>query len=304
MGKMIDLTNQRFGRLVVLERDFDYPQIHQLKNKNAYWKCQCDCGNITTVDGCRLRKGATRSCGCFQKESIANKTKKDLVGQVFGRLTVVKDSGKRKENRIIWTCKCECGNICEVSTNSLTRGNTASCGCLQKEMVSSLNRKDLTNQRFGMLTALSPLSERKDNKIVWLCRCDCGTECKVTSSRLINGHTQSCGCLKSKGELEIAQILIENNIEYEKEKKFEDLGLYRYDFYLPQYNRLIEFDGEQHFKQVKNWGNLASQKERDALKTEYAISHQIELVRIPYWERGHINIEKLLGNKYLITKKE
>ena len=54
----------------------------------------------------------------------SNNTKKDLVGQKFGRLTVIKDSGERKDNRIIWECQCECGNIVYHSTNNLTTGNT------------------------------------------------------------------------------------------------------------------------------------------------------------------------------------
>lgn len=57
MPKLIDLTGQRFGRLVVLER-------HDAKR----WKCICDCGNATYSDGYQLRKGITQSCGCYHKE--------------------------------------------------------------------------------------------------------------------------------------------------------------------------------------------------------------------------------------------
>ena len=61
MGKLIDLTNQRFGRLVVVEKAF-------VKNQHTYWRCKCDCGKEKEVRGSLLRNGNTTSCGCYQKE--------------------------------------------------------------------------------------------------------------------------------------------------------------------------------------------------------------------------------------------
>lgn len=58
-----DMTGQRFGRLLVIQRDGTY-----LKNRVAVWLCQCDCGNITSVRGTSLRCGTTQSCGCLSKE--------------------------------------------------------------------------------------------------------------------------------------------------------------------------------------------------------------------------------------------
>lgn len=63
MSKRIDLTDQRFGRLVVLAYHGNNPA-----NSNAMWLCQCDCGNKTVVDGVRLRSGITKSCGCLRKD--------------------------------------------------------------------------------------------------------------------------------------------------------------------------------------------------------------------------------------------
>lgn len=63
MGKLIDLTGQRFGRLVVIER------AESDKRGCAKWLCRCDCGNVTTVNGALLRDGKTTSCGCFGREA-------------------------------------------------------------------------------------------------------------------------------------------------------------------------------------------------------------------------------------------
>lgn len=62
--------------------------------------------------------------------------KKNLVKQSFGRLTVIKDTGKRKYKYVIWLCKCNCGNITEVSSHNLQNGHVKSCGCLNKELAS------------------------------------------------------------------------------------------------------------------------------------------------------------------------
>ena len=83
----------------------------------------------------------------------------------------------------------------------------------------------------------------------------------------------------------------------------------RYDFILLQNNipyRLIEFDGEQHFHKI-NRGYYASEEKfskqikSDQIKNEYAKTHNIPLVRIPYTERDHITLEMLMGDKYLIA---
>lgn len=58
---------------------------------------------------------------------------KNIVGQKFSRLTVLKLIGRDKHQSILWLCECECGNKIKVNTTSLKTGNTKSCGCLQKE---------------------------------------------------------------------------------------------------------------------------------------------------------------------------
>lgn len=60
MKKIIDLTNQRFGYLIVEE-------FIERKNGNTWWRCKCDCGKQTVTTTCRLRNGETKSCGCYYK---------------------------------------------------------------------------------------------------------------------------------------------------------------------------------------------------------------------------------------------
>lgn len=58
---------------------------------------------------------------------------KDLTGQRFGRLVVLKETDQRCNNRVIWECLCDCGNKHYVQSGSLLSGRTRSCGCLAAE---------------------------------------------------------------------------------------------------------------------------------------------------------------------------
>lgn len=248
---------------------------------------------------------------------------KDLTGCQYDRLIILgkgpnEESNGKKFCR--WWCICSCPehNIILTRTGNLNSGNTKSCGCLNQEKsrqriieVGKSCAKDLTGQVFGELTALYPTEKRNNNGVVWICQCSCGRIHKVKASELIRGGIYSCGHHNiSKGEEKICKILDKVSIFYTKEKTFPDLksdrnGCLRYDFYLPEYNRLIEYDGEQHFKDGdKNFwkDNLIIRQQHDQIKNEYALSHNIPLVRIPYTELKNINLEMLLGNDFLIKE--
>lgn len=311
MAKLMDLTGQKFDKLLVLEKA-------PSRKRHTYWKCQCDCGNICEVSSEFLKKpNLSRDCGCSKKKNIQKKKNEEranwLVGKQFGKLTVIRPTEERINNSIVWECICDCGNIKNVPTHLLTNGHTRSCGCLVREV----QGKDLTNQRFGKLIVLYPCDYKKSHLILWHCKCDCGNECDIESYNLRAGLTKSCGCINTSiGELNIEQILLTNNIQYKKEYTFEDLKgkkgrPYRYDFGLLLNNnliRLIEFDGEQHYgERTGLWGNsqddpLEQRIQRDQVKNQYALDNNIPLVRIPYWERDNITLELLMGDKYLVKK--
>ena len=120
MGKIKDLTGQRFGKLTVLE------MTSERRNRQVVWKCQCDCGNITYVVGQALRDNHTQSCGCKNYES---RNYKDLIGKRFGKLTVIKQNDRQstKDRHILWDCQCDCGNIRTVKSNQLLNGSVFEC---------------------------------------------------------------------------------------------------------------------------------------------------------------------------------
>lgn len=311
-ARLDDISGQRYGRLTVLSYDRTEGKGH------TYWNCKCDCGQEKSIRKDGLLSGAVVSCGCYHNEQIAeqgHKKAKDLTGQIFGRLTALYPTEQRRGSYVVWHCRCSCGNECDVASGDLNGGQKQSCNCYQKEVQShngSLHALDLSGRRFGKLVAQESVKSSMSGHKYWLCNCDCGGIKVVRGSHLISGDIRSCGCLHSTGEYNIQKILLENNVPFEKEKTFEDF-IYqdsgkkpRYDFYLPDINRLIEFDWEQHyFYSNSGWNteeNYLKVIEKDKIKNNYAVTHNIELVRIPYWERDNITLDMIIGNQYLVKE--
>lgn len=290
MGKYIDVTNQTFGSLTAL-----YPTY---KNGRFAWHCRCECGKEVDVDSGNLRSGKVKSCGCQKAKIISQKTSKDLTGKQFNKLTVLGQTDARKNGAIVWKCQCECGSITYVPTGNLVKGHTTSCGCNLKNCGHKL---ELTGKKFGRLTVLKHLGV-KNQETIWECKCDCGNIVEAIGWHLNTGLKQSCGCLKSKGEQKIAEILTSHNISFEREKTFSDClspnGVkLKFDFFVNnQY--LIEYDGEQHFiSRNTGWSteeNLKKVQEYDKIKNEWCMKHDIPLIRIPYTLFNNITIKDLV----------
>ena len=112
----------------------------------------------------------------------------------------------------------------------------------------------------------------------------------------------------SSYEEKIISILKKSHIKFVREKTFEDLrgGKYRYDFYIPSSNILIEVDGQYHFSQIRGRAVLQKQKEHDRQKNAYALAHKIKLYRIPYWDIDNGTIQTtfdIFRKQYLVNSK-
>ena len=267
-------VGETYGVYEILEKD----ETKSQEKHHVYWKCKClKCNNIVSVRADGLKRLPKNCPNC----------KDNLLHQKFNRLKVIQKGKIDKNGHRYWICQCDCGNIVEINGDNLRRGLTQSCGCLRREITSELFCEDLTGKKFNKLKVLKKISSMGE-KSKWLCECDCGSLIEVTSSNLKNGHTTSCGCTISKGEEKIASILTLLNIQFQKEYKFKELPNRRFDFYLPEKNICIEFDGKQHFEYVATWHktkeNFDQALLRDNEKTKFCISNNIKLIRIPYWD--------------------
>lgn len=286
------LIGQKFGKLTVL--DFSVG-----KQNRQCCVCQCDCGNITKVVMNALLTGHKKSCGSC-KESAYDKYK-HLIGQQINSWTVLNLDFNTSYSVI---CQCQCGTLKKISIHNLLKGLSKDCGCGRKQKLSEQKSSNLIGLRFGKLTVIEKLSEsNKFKRILYRCQCDCGSETIVPSSSLVNGSVCSCGCLVSKYNAQIQKILIDHNISFIPEYPILIEGhKLRFDFYLKDYNLVIEYDGEQHYYPI-NFGHWdeTTLNERfvqiqryDQLKNNYCKEHKINLLRIPYWENN--NIEQIIYN--------
>ncbi len=132
----------RYGRLVVSE-EVTY-KLNSNGTRSKYVQCVCDCGTSKLIRLGSLTSPTqpTMSCGCLQKEASHNLVVILEKGTVFHRLTVVESLGMLPDGdriRNFATVQCECGSPeFSVRINALQQGNTKSCGCLQKEIVSQI----------------------------------------------------------------------------------------------------------------------------------------------------------------------
>lgn len=258
----------------------------------------------------------------FYPEEKINKRGKDLTGLQIGTLKVLyktKSEKIGKTTKSIWVCQCQnCNNIIKRRADYLYQNRIQSCGCLNFP-----GPIDIKNKKYGKLTAIRLDHYDENNGYIWECQCECGNKCYVSYSNLNTNKILICplcsrrkamiklGKNGSKGSNKIKQILEDNNIKYELEKGFPDLkdkNFLFYDFYLPKYNILIEYDGQQHFNQGSETSMMSNEKKykeillHDKIKNEYAIKNNILLIRIPYYDIDNIQINDLImtTSNYLV----
>lgn len=141
----------------------------------------------------------------------------------FGRLTVVAFDHKSPKGSM-WRCKCDCGGEKVARIDSLTSGNTASCGCIRAEKIAASNRVDISGMVFGKLTALQPTGRTIRHSVEWLCACSCGGEKKALAARLIAGLVVSCGCAAKDSTVYSPEKVRQKAAEYGNRRRALKIG--------------------------------------------------------------------------------
>ena len=212
MSKFVDLTGQRFHKLVVIRRVEN--KIKPSGQQETAWLCHCDCGNETVVTTGHLKDGSTKSCGCLRPGG--QKGLIDITGQRFGKLLVLKRAvddfiDVHGHHFAQWECICDCGRETIAQGRYLRSGKKTSCGIckldeeFQNQTTIGDNGRviaDLTGRTFNRLTVLG----RGDDYILrsgvhslrWKCQCSCGNISLVPTHMLISGKRKSCGCIRNE----------------------------------------------------------------------------------------------------------
>ena len=187
---------------------------------------------------------------------------------------------------------CNKHGVFEQEPNSHLKGK----GCFKCGFETRVNKLLLTNEEFIIKSTDKHCNKydyslvkyvKGDNKIKIIC--DKHGLFEQVAKEHLRGH--GCPrCLDSKGEENIKNYLTKNKIKFIQQKRFTNCKFKQplpFDFYLPDYNTCIEYQGEQHFKSVTYWGGhngLLLRKERDSIKTKYCKDNGINLIVIKYDE--------------------
>lgn len=204
-------------------------------------------------------------------------------------------------NPISVTCNC-CNEDINKQANSLLRTGCKNCN-LTNTNTEAFHKK-LDELFDGDITTSDEYY--RSNRKMRFHKKSCGHDFLCTPNHLfVRGNCPVCNM--SLGETKIFYFLKRHNIDFISQKTYEDLrgiksGLLPYDFYLPQYNMLIEFQGEQHDHPIKYFGGeekFKKQKMHDQQKRDYATANHIDLLEIWYWDIKNIDeiLKKALGLK-------
>ena len=119
-----------------------------------------------------------------------------------------------------------------------------------------------------------------------------------------NMHLKGQGCpfcKESKGENEIKKKLIENNVNFIRQKTFNECRHIRplpFDFYLPDHNICIEYHGKQHYESIPFFGGIKTfekQQKNDEIKKQYCVNNNIKLIVVPYNKNNNnMILEKII----------
>ena len=306
MGKFVDLTGQQFGDLLVLER----AENKRISNRTTFvmWKCKClNCEKETIVKSNNLKSGNSKSCGCRNMEALHNK-RIDISNQRFGKLVAleVDEEATERKHRVMWLCRCDCGNTAIVSPDKLKNGESASCGCFFAEQASDKYLDNIIGKTYGLLTVVDRAENMYGDKTSWICECECGNVVTVPSMSLKRGLTKSCGCFHySYGERDVQEWFKKNKILFNTQQTFDDLRnpitnrKLRFDFsIIDKDNRIIallEYQGIQHYKEI-DYHNFGKQQREitDQLKKNYCNNNDIKLYEIRYDQKIEIELEKII----------
>ena len=280
-------------------------------------KIKCVCGEIfyTSLNNYDKISGVCKKC---QGKNIALRQKLTIE-------EVKTKENKMHKNKILnpeeyinnhtynLKVKCqECGKIFLTKLDSFENGLSICNDCVVKR-ISSAKLKPINE-------VIDIIESKNNNKLLNPCEYK-GNSCKLSIqcgscgktfkqslagyNKNIDGKCPDCS-ERSYGEFLTAMYLDKYGVAYSRQEHFDgdchDTNPLPFDFYLPEYNICIEYDGEQHFEPVFGEKQFLFTILHDGMKNNYCKWNNIRLIRIPYWERD--NIERILIKELNLTQQE
>ena len=256
--------------------------------KVSYYSSMTGCGCPICASDIKAKKKR------LSEDIVYNNLKKAHPDFDFSEFKYIKAQNKSK-------VKCSKGHIWYTTYEKLMMGRGClDCQARTQEEALKILREKRPEYDFSNFIYTSSISK---STVI----CDKGHQFSIRFSKIMEGV--GCPiCKTSKGEYRIRKWLINNNLDFEPQKTFNDAKYklqLRWDFYLPKYNVLIEYNGRQHYEFVASWHKdligFRAQLERDMLKQQYAHEHNITQIIISF--EDYNNIEFILEEQLINRNK-
>ena len=275
---------------------YDYSKVNYI---NSYTKVEIICkehGSFFMRTSNHIKGSGCKTCySLYSKKPIKINWKEDFIKKHGDRYDYSKSIYLNCETKIEVICR-EHGSFFIKPSNHLTGHNCYKCSF---EVYDTETFIDKVNNVFDKLYDYSRVNYNGNKEKVEIICKEHGSFYMTPTNHI---NKQGCPkCKSSRGEAMIISILESSDIKFTHQMKFDDcrnLLPLPFDFYLPEQNICIEFDGKQHFEAVEWFGGehaFEKLKERDRIKTDYCLSNGIDLLRIPYYDYG--NIEHIIKEK-------
>ena len=280
------------------------------KSMDEHVDCECiTCGTLFKQKPHKLLYSNTICPNCFKhtKHYNVKKTHEKFLDDLHGVTDKIEILSEYVNAKTHVLCKCKvCGHEWRSKPLNLLSGyGCRECGNKRTSERQRKTKEEVSAKIHNILPNINIVGEYVSSKTPIECMCkDCGTIWYPITSNLLKGEgCPHCSC--SHGENTIRNYLDSNSINYKYQKRFDDLvgvggGKLSYDFYLPDYNLLIEYQGIQHIKPVSKFGGelqFKTQQEHDMRKRNYADNNGYNFLEIWYYEK---NIETILNNSLSI----
>lgn len=284
-------------------------------NNSTYLDWKCECGNEFQVPWKRFLHGQRLCKKCSRRYSSiisTNKLKHDFCERGYTLITSVPKLKKEKVEYICLKHKDK-----GIQTISLTHFYDRKQGCKYCGIEKNMKKHIITREECMRITLQKGLnyinSYLKDGRTMIEFTCnnhlDKGIQIfSITQMRSTKFGCKYCNMSKYVNEEKIDLLLKSWNISFERQHSFtkcKDKHALPFDFYIPKYNTVIEYQGEQHYKVIQrgkmseydSLNMLKSVQKHDEIKRNYCIKNNINYIEIPYWENS--DIENFIFNEFI-----
>lgn len=284
-------------------------------NNTEYLEWQCECGNKFKVPWGRFLQGQQLCKKCARRKLFLipiDKLKSDFAEKGYKLITTEPKTKKEKVEYICLKHKDK-----GIQSISLTKFYDAKQGCKYCGIEKNAEIRSIDKTECEKITISKGLnyvdSYVENGRTVIQFTCDRHIDKGLQYFSITQMRKTKCGCKycnmsKYINEEKIDSLLKSWNISFERQRSFHecrDKNALPFDFYIPEYNTLIEYQGEQHYKTIQRGSmseddaleNLALIQKHDKIKRDYCKINKINYIEIPYWEND--DIENYIFDKFV-----